>query len=134
MDKAQLKQKILDVFKGMSEGELIAIYQEGCEHFDCFDDMAFPMDVFDEREGDELTFSDIYRSLGEDFDLDDDYYYIDRDGRYRSFNSIKGNGHGDNYCACVLDELIDYAIDDEYDFGNPKIAEVFEEVRSGENE
>lgn len=32
----------------------------------------------------------------------------------------------------VLNELIDYAIDDKYDFSNSKIAEVFEEAKEEE--
>lgn len=129
MDKAQLKQQILDVIKGMSESERIAIYLNGCEHFSWLDDMFFPMDKFDEREG-KRHFSEVYEHIdAHDFSFNDDYYYLDGCGYYRSFSNIM-----DSYCAYVLDDLIDYAIDDEFDFGSPKIAEVFEEVRSGENE
>lgn len=127
MNKAQLKQKILDVIKGMSESERVAIYQKGCDCYNYVDDMIFPMDKFDEREG-KRSFSEVYEHIdAHDFSFNDDYYYLDGCAYYRSFSNIM-----DSYCAYVLDDLIDYAIDDEYDFGSPKIAKVFEEVRSEE--
>lgn len=127
MDKAQLKQKILNVIKGMSENERVAIYQEGCDCYNYVDDMIFPMDKFDEREG-KRHFSEVYEHIdAHDFSFNDDYYYLDGCGYYRSFSNIM-----DSYCAYVLDDLIDYAIDDEFDFGSPKIAKVFEEARSEE--
>ena len=126
MNKAQLKQKILDAFNKMSEGERVEIYNNGCVHFNYTDGMAFSMNGFDELEGNR-PFSEIYRNLTDNFNFNDDYYYLDGYGHYRSFSNIM-----DSFCAYVLDDLIDYAIDDEYDFGSPKIAEVFEEVRSEE--
>lgn len=127
MDKVQLKQKILDALNGMSESERVTIYQEGCDCYNYVDDMIFPMDKFDEREG-KRHFSEVYEHIdAHDFSFNDDYYYLDGCGYYRSFSNIM-----DSYCAYVLDDLIDYAIDDEFDFGSPKIAKVFEEARSEE--
>lgn len=126
MNKAQLKQKILDALNKMSEGERVEIYNDGCVHFNYTDGMAFSMNGFDELEGNR-PFSEIYRNLTDNFNFDDDYYYLDGYGHYRSFSNIM-----DSFCAYVFDDLIDSAIDDKYDFGNPKIAEVFEEVRSEE--
>lgn len=126
MNKAQLKQKILDALNKMSEDERIEIYNDGCVHFNYTDGMAFSMNGFDELEGNR-PFSEIYRNLTDNFNFDDDYYYLDGYGHYRSFSNII-----DSFCAYVFDDLIDSAIDDKYDFGNPKIAEVFEEVRSEE--
>ena len=120
MDKAQLKQKILNVIKGMSENERVAIYQEGCDCYNYVDDMIFPMDKFDEREG-KRHFSEVYEHIdAHDFSFNDDYYYLDGCGYYRSFSNIM-----DSYCAYVLDDLIDYAIDDEFDFGSPKNCQSF---------
>lgn len=129
MNKAQLEQKILDVIDGMTNGERFEIYRDGCERFDYVDDMVFSMDEFDELEGNRRPFSEIYEDLGADFSFDDDYYYLDGYGLYRSFNNIEDTDRVD-----VFEDIIDGMIDDKYDFGNPKIAEVFEEVRSGEDE
>lgn len=126
MNKAQLKQKILDALNKMSEGERVEIYNDGCVHFNYTDGMAFSMNGFDELEGNR-PFSEIYRNLTDNFNFNDDYYYLDGYGHYRSFSNIM-----DSFCAYVFDDLIDSAIDDEFDFGSPKIAEVFEEVRSEE--
>ena len=126
MNKAQLKQKILDTLSKMSEGERVEIYNDGCVHFNYTDSMAFSMNGFDELEGNR-PFSEIYRNLTDNFNFNDDYYYLDGYGHYRSFSNIM-----DSFCAYVFDDLIDSAIDDEFDFGSPKIAEVFEEVRSEE--
>lgn len=126
MNKAQLKQKILDALNKMSEGERVEIYNDGCVHFNYTDGMAFSMNGFDELEGNR-PFSEIYRNLTDNFNFNDDYYYLDGYGHYRSFSNIM-----DSFCAYVFDDLIDSAIDDKYDFGSPKIAEIFEEVRSEE--
>lgn len=123
MNKAQLKQKIQDALHGMSEGERVAIYNDGCEYFNYTDDMAFPMNEFDVLEGNR-PFSEIYRNIDiDDFSLDNDYYYFDGYYHYHSFDYIE-----DSELAGVFDDLIDSAIDDEYNFGNSKIAEVFEEA------
>lgn len=126
MNKVQLKQKILDALNGMSESERVEIYNDGCVHFNYTDGMAFSMNGFDELEGNR-PFSEIYRNLTDNFNFNDDYYYLDGYGHYRSFSNIM-----DSFCAYVFDDLIDSAIDDEFDFGSPKIAKVFEEVRSEE--
>jgi len=129
MDKAQLKQQILDVIKGMSENERVAIYQEGCDCYNYVDDMIFPMDKFDEREG-KRPFSEVYEYIDvHDFSFNDEYYYLDGCGYYRSFSNIM-----DSYCAYVFDDIIDGMIMDKCDFGSPKIAEVFEETEDEEDE
>lgn len=129
MNKAQLKGKILDVLKGMSESELVEAYQNGCNHYNCTDDMIFPMDEFDELEGNQRPFSEVYRDIDDkDFSFSDDYYYLDGYAHYHSLSNFKDS----ELFADAIDDFIDSAIDDEYDFGSPKIAEVFEEVRSEE--
>lgn len=130
MNKVQLKQKILDALNGMSESERVTIYQDGCEHFGYDDDMVFPMYEFDEMEGTHRPFSEVYRDLTDNFSFNDDYYYLDGYAHYRSFSNIMEDG----YCADTFDDLINYAIDDEYDFSDPKIAEVFEEAEDEEDE
>lgn len=124
MDKVQLKQKILDALNGMSEGERIAIYQEGCDRYNYTDDMVFSMDEFDELEGNQRPFSEVYRDIDDkDFSFSDDYYYLDGYAHYHSFSNIE-----DSELADLFDEFIDSAIDEEYDFSDPKIAEIYEEA------
>lgn len=128
MNKTQLKQKILDALKGMSEGERIEIYQDGCEYFNYTDDMVFSMSDFDEMEGDQRPFSEVYRDIdAKDFSFSDDYYYLDGYAHYHSFSNIE-----DSELADIFDEFIDSAIDEEYDFSDPKIAEIFEEAEDEE--
>lgn len=129
MNKAQLKGKILDVLNRMSESERIAVYQDGCKHFGYVDDMIFPMGEFDELEGNSRPFSEVYRDLTDDFSFNDEYYYLDGYTHYHSFSNIEDSDRAD-----ILDDLIDYAVDDEYDFSNSEIAEVFEEAGSEEDE
>jgi len=127
MDKAQLKQKIQDALNGMSENERIEIYNDGCEYFNCTDNMIFPMCEFDELEGDR-PFLEIYVDIAtDDFNVYDDYYYQDVYGWYHSFDNIE-----DTEFDNVFDDLIDSAINEEYDFKNPKIAEVYEEAENEE--
>lgn len=123
MDKAQLEQKILDVIDGMTNSERFEIYQEGCSYCDYMEDMVYPMDEFDELEGNRRHFSEIYEDLGSDFNFDDDYYYLDGYGMYRSFNDIRDTDRAD-----VFNDIIDGMIMDKDDFGSPEIAKVFEEV------
>lgn len=127
MNKAQLEQKILDVIDGMTNGERFEIYQEGCDCCDYMEDMVYLMDEFDELEGTRRHFSEIYKDLGSDFNFNDDYYYLDVYGMYRSFNDIRDTDRAD-----VFDDIIDVMIMDKCDFGSPKIAKVFEEARSEE--
>lgn len=123
MNKAQLKQKILDALNGMSESELVEAYQNGCNHYNCPDDMIFPMDEFDELEGDHRPFSEVYRDLTNDFSFSDDYYYLDGYAHYHSLSDVQNS----ELLADAFDDFVESAIDDEYDFGSPKIAEIFEE-------
>ena len=123
MNKAQLKQKILDALNGMSESELVEAYQNGCNHYNCPDDMIFPMDEFDELEGDHRPFSEVYRDLTNDFSFSDDYYYLDGYAHYHSLSDVQNS----ELFADAFDDFVESAIDDEYDFGSPKIAEIFEE-------
>lgn len=127
MNKAQLKQKILDTLNGMSEDECIGIYNDGCQYFNYTNDMAFPMDQFDALESNR-PFSEIYRNIDtDDFSFYDDYYYFDCYRHYHSFSYIEDSELTDN-----LEQFIDSAIDDEYNFGNSKIAEVYEEAENEE--
>lgn len=123
MNKAQLKQKILDALNGMSESELVEAYQNGCNYYNCPDDMIFPMDEFDELEGDHRPFSEVYRDLTNDFSFSDDYYYLDGYAHYHSLSDVQNS----ELLADAFDDFVESAIDDEYDFGSPKIAEIFEE-------
>ena len=123
MNKAQLKQKILDALNGMSESELVEAYQNGCNHYNCPDDMIFPMYEFDELEGDHRPFSEVYRDLTNDFSFSDDYYYLDGYAHYHSLSDVQNS----ELLADAFDDFVESAIDDEYDFGSPKIAEIFEE-------
>lgn len=127
MDKAQLEQKILNVIDGMTNSERIAIYQEGCDCYNYMEDMVYPMYEFDELEGNRRHFSEVYKDLGADFNFDDDYYYLDGYRMYRSFNDIRDTDRAD-----VFDDIIDGMIIDKYDFGSPKIAEVYEEAENEE--
>lgn len=122
MNKAQLEQKILDVIDGMTNSERFEIYQEGCNCCGYMEDMVYPMDEFDELEGNRRHFSEIYEDLGSDFNFDANYYYLDGYGMYRSFNDIRDTDRAD-----VFDDIIDVMIMDKCDFGNPKIAEAEED-------
>lgn len=128
MDKAQLKQKILNVIKGMSENECFAIYRNGCDYFDCLDNEIFPMDDFDEIDGNQRPFSEVYEDLADDFSFNDNYYYQEGYAHYHSLSNLKGN----ELFWYTIDDFVDSAIYDEFDFGSPKIAKVFEEARSEE--
>lgn len=129
-DKRRLKQMILDVVDEMSEGERVAVYQDGCKHFNYPDDMAFPMAYFDALEGNRRPFSEVYRDIDTDnFSLNDDYYYLDGYAHYHSFRRIE-----DSQLADLLDDFIDSAIDEEYDFSDPKIAEVYKDFEEFEDE
>ena len=123
MNKAQLKQKILDALNGMSESELVEAYQNGCNHYNCTGDMIFPMDEFDELEGNQRPFSEVYRDLTDDFSFNDEYYYLDGYAHYHSLSDVQNS----ELLADAFDDFVESAIDDEYDFGSPKIAEIFEE-------
>lgn len=126
MNKAQLKREILNAFYSMSEDERMAIFQNGCIRYDLQDYMIFPMDDFHERE-DNRPFSKVHINLSDDLRFDDEYYYFDSCGHYHSFNNIM-----DSDLVNVFDDLLDYAIDDEYHFESMKIAEIYEEARSEE--
>ena len=130
MDKAQLKQKILDALNGMSESELVKAYQNGCNHYNCPDDMIFPMDEFDELEGNQRPFSEVYRDLTDDFSFNDEYYYLDGYAHYHSLSDVQNS----EFLADAIDDFVESAIDDEFDFGSPKIAEIFEEAEDEEDE
>lgn len=129
MDKAQLKREILNTFYSMSDDEFIKAYKKGCTYFNCMSDEIFPMSEFNEREGNLRPFSEIYEDIDtDDFSFNCEYYYIDAYRRYHSFNHIT-----DEECFVrILDIFVDEAIDGEYDFGSPKIAEIYEKAKEEE--
>ena len=64
--------------------------------------------------------------MTDDLRFDDEYYYFV--GHYHSFNSII-----DSDLVNVFEDLLDYAIDDEYHFESMKIAEIYEKAKEEED-
>lgn len=126
MNKAQLKREILNAFYSMSEDERKAILQNGCIRYDLPEYMIFPMDEFHERE-DNRPCSKVCINLSDDLRFDDEYYYFGSYGHYHSFNNIM-----DSDLVNVFEDLLDYAIDDEYNFESMKIAEIYEKAKEEE--
>ena len=129
MNKSQLKREILNAFYGMSDEEFIKAYKKGCTAFNCLCDKIVPMSEFNEREGKLRPFSEVYEDIDvDDFSFSCEYYYIDTYERYHSFNHITD----EEYFIRILDIFVDEAVDGEYDFGNPKIAEIYEKAKEEE--
>ena len=119
-----LEARINSTLKEMDLKSLFALYNEYCEANNCIDDYAYFMEDFDEI----LTMSgysptDIAGAIlsGSHFNLDDDYFYFDRDGNLVSYTD---DAFDKVLSPCVIAEYIARTGDA---LGNDEIAEILEE-------
>lgn len=116
-----MEERIKEIIKEMSTEDKVALWNEYCDSEYRFDDRIYFMEDFDEiMSGREPL--DIARTcyFG-DFDPTHEYFWFNGYANLESDYDI--DGEKSPFC---IDELVDYIVENEEDFGNNDIAEVLE--------
>lgn len=116
------KEKLIDLLKAMDDSELVYLHNDYCQNVNRFDDEIFSIDMFDE----------IMQGL-DPFTLACRVAYGDFNGGYEYF---KFNGYGNIQSICKwdvdryvdIDEIIEYIIDNNFDFDNNDILYILDNV------
>lgn len=129
------KEKILEVIKGMEDGDIVQLWNEYCQDANRYDDEimdAYTMEEIITNSGDTMNWlnrfffgSDEERE-GTSANPNRNYFTFNGYGNIISFDYIY-NQYTDEFYYIWIDELIDYIIENEESFGNYEIEEILEE-------
>jgi len=126
MDREQQLEKIKDVLLNyLSEDEMVYIHNNFCDKNSYYDDIIYFMNELDDIVTAE-TPTEIIRTYG-NINVNEDYFVITMYGA-ESFNYY-GNAPTTYY-----DEIVEYILDYDEDFGNSEIREVLDEILEEEEE
>lgn len=119
MTKEERLQNIID---NMEDDELISAWNERCDSYSYDDDHIYYMYEIDELFHD-VKVSEFLSNLADDFRVGDAYF---KDGVFgiESFDDI--------YDVIDDDDLIEYIINEDEDFGNDDIREILDEEEEDE--
>ena len=116
-----MEERIKEIIEEMSTEDKIALWNEYCDSANRTDDWIYSMEEFDEQCSG-MTPTEIAQSiLYGDFRINDNYFWFNGYANLESDNWIEGEKS-----PFYIDELVDYIVENEEDFGNDDIAEVLE--------
>ena len=131
-----MKEKILEVIKGMEEVNIVQLWNEYCRDAGRYDDEI--MDAYTMEEW--ITNSDDVMNIlnrfyfGSDEEIEGtsanpnrSYFTFNGYGNIISFDYIY-NSYTEEFSYIFIDELIDYIIESENSFGVDEIEEILEEI------
>lgn len=101
----------------IEENDLVYIWNEYCDKDKKYDDRIFQMGELDDYVGEGYA-TEILDRFSDDFSIDDDYF-VETIYGIESFNMV------DEYI--YFDDLVEYIVRNEEDFGMDEIREIFEE-------
>ena len=112
-----LKNEIMDVLRDMDDSTIVCVWNEYCDSVKYYDDRIYFMgDLDDLFYG--CSASDLLRALDSDFSLNDDYFR----------ETIYGLSSFDCVLDYIdLDDLADYIVENDEDFGYNDIREALDE-------
>ena len=120
-------RKLAEIIERLDDNEIVEVHNNYCEEVNYPDDIIYSMAEFDDLVTG--TASEIINQISvSDFNLNDDYFVFDIYG-IKSFSWM-----GDGGCPVDADEIAQYAIDNEEDFGNNEISEFLEELADREDD
>ena len=139
-EKATLKERIIDLFKEMNDGEVISVWNEYCREVNKFDDEIMDADELEEwanNSGDTMNIlnrfffgSDEGRE-GTSANPNRNYFTFNGYGNIISFDYIYNN-FTDEFYYVDADELAEYIAENEESFYNDEIQEILDEYTSEE--
>ena len=115
-----MEEKIKAIIEEMDDGDKIALWNESCCEYGCYDDEIFEMQEFDELMSGE-TPSEIAGRIfyGGGFNPNHDYFAFDGYGNIVSFDFTDDDGS-----PFYIDDLVGRIVRNENAFGNDEIAAV----------
>lgn len=129
------KERILEVVKGMEDGDIINLWNEYCSDANRYDDEimdAYTMEEWSKNEEVTNVLNRFY--FGSDDGLEGtsanpnrNYFKFDGYGNIISFDYIY-NSYTEEFSYIFIDELIDHIIENENAFGVDEIEEILEEI------
>lgn len=133
------KERIINLFKGMNDGEVISVWNEYCYSSNNYDDVIMDSSALEETlQGQDVFYianrfffgSDDYNEQG-GANPNRDYFVFNGYGNIVSFDYIY-NEYSDKFNHIDIDDLIDYIIENEEAFYNDEIQEILDEYTSEE--
>lgn len=131
-----MKEKILEVIKGMEDSDIVQLWNEYCQDANRYDDEimdAYTMEEWITNSNDVMNilnrfyFGSDEEREGTSANPNRDYFTFNGYGNIISFDYIY-NSYTEEFSYIFVDELIDYIIENENAFGVDEIAEILEEI------
>ena len=130
------KERILEVIKGMYDGDIVQLWNEYCQDANRYDDEimdAYTMEEWVTNSNDTMNilnrfyFGSDEEREGTSANPNRNYFTFNGYGNIISFDYIY-NQFSDEFYYIFIDELIDYIIENENAFGVDEIEEILEEI------
>ena len=139
-EKTTLKERIIDLFKEMNDGEFISVWNEYCRETNKFDDEimdAYELEEWVNNSGDTMNilnrffFGSDEEREGTSANPNRNYFKFNGYGNIISFDYIY-NQFTDEFHYVDADELAEYIAENEEAFYNDEIQEIIDEYTSEE--
>ena len=139
-EKTTLKERIIDLFKEMNDGEVISVWNEYCRKVNKFDDEimdAYELEEWANNSGDTMNilnrffFGSDEEREGTSANPNRNYFTFNGYGNIISFDYIY-NQFTDEFYYVDADELAEYIAENEEAFYNDEIQELLDEYTSEE--
>ena len=124
-----MEERIKEIIEEMSTEDKIALWNEYCDSVNKFDDRIYSMEEFDEIMNGREPWDIVRTCYFGDFNPTHEYFWFNGYANLESDYDIDGEKS-----PFYIDELIDYIVENEEDFGNDEIAEVLEGEEEEEEE
>ena len=130
------KERILEVIKVMQDGDIVQLWNEYCQDSNRYDDEiidAYTMEEWIKNSNDVMNilnrfyFGTDEEREGTSANPNRNYFTFNGYGNIISFDYIY-NSYTEEFSYIFVDDLIDYIIENENDFGVDEIAEILEEI------
>ena len=139
-EKTTLKERIIDLFKEMSDVEVISVWNEYCREVNKFDDEimdAYELEEWVNNSGDTMNILNCFffgsdeEREGTSANPNRNYFKFNGYGNIISFDYIY-NQFTDEFYYVDADELAEYIAENEEAFYNDEIQEIIDEYTSEE--
>ena len=132
-----MEEKILEVLKGMEDGDLISVWNEYCDKCNMYDDRIYYMEEIDDLfSGQDVTYILNRAFFGHDqwsdnseFNPNRAYFTFNGYGNLISLDWISYNEYADSFGDCIDDSaLVDYIVENNDSLYNDDIQNVLDEI------
>jgi hypothetical protein len=137
MEVKRMEAKIMEVLKGMEDGDLISVWNEYCDKCNMFDDRIYYMEELDEIfSGQDVTYILNRAFYGHDqwgdnseFNPNRNYFTFNGYGNLISLDWIGWNEYAGSFGDCIdVQAMIDYIIENNDCLYNDEIQDVLNDI------